>query len=105
VNVERLRQIAILVVAVPATAAAAFTGVILFVGLIVPHLIPMLVGPAHRALVPLSAVGGAAALLAADLGARTLIHNADLPLGMLTALVGGPFFFWLLRRTRAKSGG
>jgi iron complex transport system permease protein len=105
VNVERLRQVAILVVAVLAAAATAFTGVILFLGLVVPHAIRMLVGPGHRALVPLSALGGAAMLLAADLGARTLIHDADLPLGMLTSLVGGPFFFWLLRRTRAKAGG
>jgi iron complex transport system permease protein len=105
VNVERLRQAAILIVAVLATAGTAFTGIILFVGLIVPHLARMLVGPAHRVLVPLSALGGAVVLLAADLGARTLIHNADLPLGMLTSLVGGPFFFWMLRRTRAKAGG
>jgi iron complex transport system permease protein len=105
VDVERLRQYAIAIVAVLATAATAFTGVILFLGLIVPHVLRMLVGPGHRALVPLSALGGAALLLAADLAARTLVHNADLPLGMLTSLVGGPFFFWLLRRTRARAGG
>jgi iron complex transport system permease protein len=65
----------------------------------------MLVGPAHRVLIPLSAILGAVILLAADIGARDLVTNADLPLGMLTSLVGGPFFFWLLRRTRARSGG
>ncbi len=105
VDVERLRRNVIVVVAVLATAGVAFTGIILFVGLIVPHLVRMLVGPAHRVLIPLSAVLGAVVLLAADIGARSLVQNADLPLGMLTSLVGGPFFFWLLRRTRARAGG
>jgi iron complex transport system permease protein len=105
VDVERLRRNVVLVVAVLATAGVAFTGIILFVGLIVPHVVRMLVGPAHRVLIPLSAILGAVVLLAADIGARDLVTNADLPLGMLTSLVGGPFFFWLLRRTRARSGG
>ncbi|MEV6430376.1 iron ABC transporter permease [Nocardia sp. NPDC051463] len=105
VDVERLRRNVILVVAILATAGVAFTGIILFVGLIVPHLVRMLVGPAHRVLIPLSAIIGAVVLLAADVGARSLVDNADLPLGMLTSLIGGPFFFWLLRRTRARAGG
>ncbi|MET9486942.1 iron ABC transporter permease [Nocardia sp. NPDC006630] len=105
VDVERLRRNVIVVVAVLATAGVAFTGIILFVGLIVPHLVRMLVGPGHRVLIPLSAILGAVTLVAADIGARSLVRNADLPLGMLTSLVGGPFFFWLLRRTRARSGG
>ncbi|MGV9414148.1 FecCD family ABC transporter permease [Nocardia sp. NPDC003693] len=105
VDVERLRRNVIVVVAILATAGVAFTGIILFVGLIVPHLVRMLVGPAHRVLIPLSAILGAVVLVAADIGARSLVHNADLPLGMLTSLVGGPFFFWLLRRTRARAGG
>ena len=105
VDVERLRRNVIVVVAVLATAGVAFTGIVLFVGLIVPHLVRMLVGPAHRTLIPLSAIVGAVVLLAADVGARSLVHNADLPLGMLTSLIGGPFFFWLLRRTRARAGG
>ncbi|ATL67991.1 FecCD family ABC transporter permease [Nocardia terpenica] len=105
VDVERLRRNVIVVVAVLATAGVAFTGVVLFVGLIVPHVVRMLVGPAHRVLIPISAILGAVVLLAADIGARSLVTNADLPLGMLTSLVGGPFFFWLLRRTRARSGG
>ncbi|WP_280260779.1 FecCD family ABC transporter permease [Nocardia abscessus] len=105
VDVERLRRNVIVVVAVLATAGVAFTGIILFVGLIVPHLVRMLVGPAHRVLIPLSAIVGAVVLLAADVTARSLVDNADLPLGMLTSLIGGPVFFWLLRRTRARSGG
>ncbi|GAA3186252.1 hypothetical protein GCM10020255_083140 [Rhodococcus baikonurensis] len=105
VNVERLRQFAVLIVALLVSASVAFTGIILFVGLVVPHLMRILVGPGHRALIPASALAGALVLLVADLGSRSLIDNADLPLGMLTALVGGPFFFWLLRRTRAQQGG
>ncbi|MGW4479674.1 iron ABC transporter permease [Rhodococcus triatomae] len=105
VNVERLRQIAVLIVALLVSASVAFTGIILFVGLVVPHLMRMIVGPAHRILIPASVLCGAIVLLAADLGARTLVPNADLPLGMLTSLVGGPFFFWMLRRTRKQQGG
>ena len=105
VDVERLRRNVIVIVAILTTAGVAFNGIVLFVGLIVPHVVRMLVGPAHRVLIPLSAILGAVVLLGADIGARTLVHNADLPLGMLTSLVGGPFFFWLLRRTRARSGG
>lgn len=105
VDVERLRRTVIVIVAILTTAGVAFTGIILFVGLIVPHVVRMLVGPGHRALIPVSAVVGAVVLLAADVAARSLVDNADLPLGMLTSLIGGPFFFWLLRRTRARSGG
>lgn len=105
VNVERLRQFAVLIVALLVASGVAFTGIIVFVGLVVPHLMRMVVGPGHRLLVPTSALAGAIVLLAADLGARTLVTNADLPLGMLTSLVGGPVFFWLLRRTRARQGG
>ncbi|MFF0813776.1 FecCD family ABC transporter permease [Rhodococcus sp. NPDC003318] len=105
VDVERLRQIAILVVALLVSASVAFTGIILFVGLVVPHLMRMVVGPGHRLLIPASVLCGAIVLLAADLGARTLVPNADLPLGMLTSLIGGPFFFWMLRRTRRQQGG
>lgn len=105
VDVERLRRTVIVIVAVLTTAGVAFTGIILFVGLIVPHVVRMIVGPGHRALIPVSAVTGAVVLLAADVAARSLVDNADLPLGMLTSLIGGPFFFWLLRRTRARSGG
>ncbi len=105
VGVERVRQVSIVVVAVLVSAAVAFTGIIMFVGLVVPHLMRLALGPAHRVLVCASALGGALVLLAADLGARTLVPNADLPLGMLTSLIGGPVFFWMLRRTRAKQGG
>ncbi|MGW3293701.1 FecCD family ABC transporter permease [Streptomyces xiamenensis] len=105
VDVERLRITLILVVALLTAAAVAVAGVITFVGLLVPHLLRMAVGPGHRFLIPGSALGGALVLLAADLGARTLVAPAELPLGVLTALIGSPFFFWLLRRTRRRQGG
>ncbi len=104
VDVERLRMGAIVVVALLTAAAFAFCGIIAFVGLVVPHLVRLLAGPGHRLLVPASALGGALLLVVADLGARTLVAYADLPIGMLTSLVGGPFFFWLIRRARRTSG-
>lgn len=105
VDVERLRMKAIVVVAVLTAAAVAFCGIIAFVGLVVPHLVRLAIGPGHRLLIPASALGGAVLLVAADLWARTAIVNADLPIGMLTSLVGGPFFFWLIRRARRHAGG
>lgn len=105
VDVERLRLVSIVLVALLTGAAVAFAGIIAFVGLVVPHLIRMIIGPAHRGLVLASAIGGGALLVIADLMTRTLVAGAELPIGMLTSLVGGPFFFWLLYRQRRRSGG
>lgn len=105
VRVERLRIVSIVVVAVLTAGAVAFVGIIAFVGLVIPHLMRMLLGPAHRALILTSCLGGAALLVYADILARTLVTGADLPIGLLTALIGGPFFFYLLRSTRTKAGG
>ncbi|WP_228713897.1 FecCD family ABC transporter permease [Prauserella endophytica] len=105
VDVESLRLVTIVVVAVAVSAAVSYSGIIGFVGLVVPHLIRMITGPGHRVLIPASLLGGALLLAAADLLARNAFHYADLPIGMLTALVGGPFFFWLLLRTRRREGG
>lgn len=105
VDVERLRLYAMILSALLVSAAVAFVGIIAFVGLVVPHLMRMLLGPSHRLLLPASALGGAALLTFADLAARTLIEFADLPIGMLTALIGGPYFFYLLRRSRREAGG
>ena len=105
VNVEALRIGVIVLVALLVGASVAFAGIIAFVGLVIPHLMRMILGPAHLPLVTASALGGALLLPLADLGARTLVPMADLPIGMLTSLVGGPFFFWLLRRTRKRAGG
>ena len=99
-NMQRTPRVSLLV-----CAAVAFAGIIAFVGLVVPHLMRMIIGPAHAPLMITSILGGALLLAVADLVARTAVPLADLPIGMLTALVGGPFFFWLLRRTRKRSGG
>lgn len=105
VDVEGLRIIVIVVVALLTAAAVAFAGIIAFVGLVVPHIVRMALGPSHRALIVVSFIGGAALLVWADLLTRTLVDGADLPIGMLTALIGGPFFFALLYQQRRKSGG
>lgn len=105
VDVEQLRIVAIVLVALLTGVAVAFAGIIAFVGLVVPHIIRMALGPAHRGLLVASAVGGGALLAIADLLTRTLVAGADLPIGMLTALVGGPFFFGLLYQQRRRRGG
>ena len=91
--------------AVAETAAVAFAGIIMFVGLVVPHVMRLIVGPRHAILLPTSILGGALVICAADLAARTMIGDADLPLGMFTALIGGPAFFILLRRSRRAGAG
>jgi iron complex transport system permease protein len=105
VDVERMRMALIVVIALLTAAAVSVAGIISFVGLVVPHLLRMSAGPGHRFLIPGSALLGAVVLLAADLAARTIAAPAELPLGVLTALLGSPFFFWLLRRTRRRQGG
>jgi iron complex transport system permease protein len=105
VDVERLRFTGIAVIALTTSAAVAFSGIIAFIGLVVPHLVRMAAGPGHRVLLPASALGGAVLVVIADVVARTSIAYQELPLGVLTSLVGGPFFFWLLRRTRTRAGG
>lgn len=105
VQVERTRLTMVVVIAILVSAGVAFTGVISFVGLVVPHIIRMIAGPGHRLLLPASALGSALIILLADLVARNAVPLQELPLGVLTALVGGPFFFYLLLRTRRRSGG
>ncbi|MGW0522545.1 FecCD family ABC transporter permease [Crossiella sp. NPDC003009] len=105
VHIERLRGTLMFVVALLTSAAVAVAGMIGFVGLVVPHVVRMVIGPGHRYLIPVSALGGAVVVVAGDLVARTAMAPVELPIGALTALVGGPFFFWLLRRTRARQGG
>lgn len=105
VDVERLRMTTLLIVAVLTAAAVAVAGVVSFVGLVIPHLVRIVAGPGHRILLPASALGGAVVLVTGDLVARTIASPAEVPLGVLTALIGSPFFFWQLRRTRARQGG
>ncbi len=103
VPVERLKQMIILLAAAATGAIVALCGVIGFIGLVAPHLARLLVGPDHRVLLPLAAMLGASLLVLGDLAARTLVRPAELPLGVLTALVGAPLFLWLLRRGQASA--
>ncbi|WP_246268074.1 FecCD family ABC transporter permease [Nonomuraea typhae] len=105
VDTERVRLAAIFLASLLTGASVAAAGAISFVGLVVPHLIRLLAGPGHRILLPASALAGGCVLLLADLLARTVVVPAELPIGVLTALLGGPFFLFLLRRTRKEQGG
>jgi iron complex transport system permease protein len=105
VDTERVRISVIVLATLIAGAGVAVAGIVGFVGLVVPHLLRIIIGPDHRLLLPASALGGAILLLGADLVARTIVIPAELPLGVVTALVGGPYFLYLLRRTTREQGG
>ncbi|HEY7707776.1 MAG TPA: iron chelate uptake ABC transporter family permease subunit [Gaiellaceae bacterium] len=105
VATERLRVVLIALVALTTGAAVAVAGTIGFIGLIVPHLVRLAAGPDNRIVLPASALAGAALLVFADLLARTAAAPAELPIGVITSLIGGPFFLWLLHRTRRAHGG
>lgn len=104
VRVEALKRLLVGVTALVTGVLVAQTGAIGFVGLVVPHSIRSLFGVRHRRLVPLSFVAGAAFLVLADLFARTVVRPGELPVGVLTALCGAPFFLFLLRRTDYRFG-
>ncbi len=97
VDSQRTRRNLMIVAALTTAAAVAFSGLIGFVGLMVPHIMRLLVGPDHRRLLPASALFGALLLLVADTVARTALAPAEIPVGVITAAVGGPFFLYLLR--------
>jgi len=103
--VERIKTIVVLAASLTTATAVAFSGVIGFIGLIVPHLVRLLWGPDYRHLIPLSVLGGATALLIADLLARTVLAPQELPVGVITALAGAPFFLWVLRRSQSRKIG
>ncbi|OQR27867.1 ABC transporter permease [Pseudomonas sp. T] len=100
-DVERLKLELILCTALGVGAAVAAAGMIGFIGLVVPHLLRLIVGPDHRVLLPASMFGGAILLLLADLIARLALAPAELPIGIVTALIGAPFFLYLLIRGRS----
>lgn len=97
---QRVKRLAIGLSAVAVGGAVSISGVIGFVGLVVPHIVRLLAGPDHRWLLPGTALLGAGLFLLADLLARMIVLPAELPIGVVTALVGGPFFIWLLVRRR-----
>jgi len=101
--VGRVRRLIIVAASLTTAAAVSFAGIIGFVGLIIPHTLRLLTGPDYRRLLPLSLIGGAALLLFADILARILIAPQELPVGVVTALAGAPFFLWILRRSRQAS--
>jgi iron complex transport system permease protein len=100
VDVEKVKRRLLLAGSLLAAVAVAVSGLIGFVGLVVPHAIRLLGGPKHSFLLPTVAVAGAAYLAAADVAARVVMAPTELPVGLVTALVGGPFFLYLLRRRR-----
>ncbi len=100
-NVARTKWTVILLSTVMVGVSVAFAGVIGFVGLIVPHAIRLVAGPDHRFLLPASALLGATLLVVADIFARCVVAPAELPIGILTAIIGAPFFLWLLMRLKA----
>lgn len=99
VPIERQKTLLIAVASLLTAATVSIAGLVSFVGLVVPHALRLILGPGHRLLLPASALGGALFLVVADLLARSIIAPAELPLGVLTSLVGGPFFLYLLRRS------
>jgi iron complex transport system permease protein len=102
VAVQRLKNVAIVSVAAAIGASVAVSGGIGFVGIIVPHILRMAIGPDHRFLLPASALLGGSLLIIADVVARTIVSPAELPIGIITAGVGGPLFLWMLLRQRSR---
>ena len=98
VPVETVKLLLIAVATLATAAAVSVSGIIGFVGLLAPHAVRLAIGPDHRTLTPLAMLLGALVTVLADLLARTVIAPAEIPIGVVTALVGGPFFLWLLRR-------
>lgn len=105
VNVNRLRSTILIASALLTGAVVAVSGGIGFVGLVIPHIARIIVGSDHRRMLPVAVLTGAVFLSTCDLLARTLVAPSEIPLGVLTALVGAPFFLWLLRRDRADGVG
>jgi iron complex transport system permease protein len=101
--VEKYKIILILAASLTTATAVSFSGIIGFIGLIVPHLVRILWGSDYRHLLPLSIIGGATMLLIADLLARILLAPQELPVGVITALAGAPFFLWVLRRSQKEA--
>ena len=101
-NVNRTKQIILITSSLATAAAVSFAGIIGFVGLVVPHIMRLWFGGDYRRLIPLSILGGATALLISDVIARILLAPQELPVGIVTALAGAPFFLWILRRTKTQ---
>lgn len=103
VRVDRVRALVVGAVAIGVGASVAAAGLVGFVGLVLPHLARLVVGPRHAAVLPISGLGGATLLVVADAVARTAARPAELPVGLFTAALGAPFFLYLLRKETALS--
>lgn len=104
VTVEQVKRASVLLAALATGASVALVGPIGFIGLIVPHMVRLAAGPDHRLLLPAATLGGASLLILADLVARTVAAPAEVPVGLITALAGGPFFLALILRSRRRYG-
>lgn len=100
VNVETVKKIVLVVASLLAACAVSVSGIIGFVGLIVPHLLRLIFGSDHRVLMPISFVGGAMFLLICDTLARNILRGVEIPVGIITSIFGGPFFLYLLRKSK-----
>lgn len=100
VDVQRVKWALIVIVAIAVASSVALAGVIGFVGLVVPHMLRMLIGPSHRRLLPYSALAGGLMLVMADIVARVIVSPAEMPVGVITAILGAPLFIILLRQRR-----
>jgi len=103
IPVRKVRWVAIITATLTTAAAVAFVGVIGFVGLVVPHILRLLWGGDYRRLIPLSMLGGGVLLLLTDTAARTLTAPQEIPVGIITALIGAPFFLWVLKRSKTQN--
>lgn len=103
IRTERLKTAVMLLCAMGVGASVSVAGIIGFVGLVVPHIIRMILGPEHRKLLIASALGGATLLILADLLSRTVAAPVEIPIGVITAMAGGPFFLYLLYREKQKT--
>ncbi len=101
-SVERVKVFIIISASLTTAAAVSFSGVIGFIGLVVPHIIRLIWGGDYRKLIPLSILGGGITLLISDILARTVMAPSYLPVGIVTALIGAPFFLWILRRAKKE---
>ncbi len=99
-DVTRTKTVLLIASSLATAAAVAFSGIIGFIGLVVPHIMRMWFGADYRRLVPLSIIGGASALLLSDIIARVVLSPQEIPVGIITALAGAPFFLWILRRAK-----
>jgi iron complex transport system permease protein len=104
VNVERLKRISIVLISAMTGIAVSICGVVGFIGIVVPHLLRLVIGPGHRLLLPASALLGAVLVVGADTLARTIVAPAEMPIGILTAAIGAPFFLVILLRQRGLAG-